>query len=98
MTFGDVKYFDSEKNLVYEIDVAGFNKDNLKVKLNNGILNITGDRDDHSHKQAGKKSIHKRLNVGEVEKIEAKAKDGILYVTLTRPDKNTGRSTKIEIN
>ena len=76
---------DENGNNIYEIEVAGFNKDNLNVELNQGILTIQGETD--------KRKIFKRLSLGrEIEDIDAKVKDGILTITFDcSPQKDVKR-------
>ena len=96
--FGDVKYIDSENNLVYEIEVPGFNKDNLKVEIENNILTVKGERNlDEKSSYAGKKSIHKRVSISKSEDVEAEIKDGILYLKLKRPEEKKVNVKEIEI-
>lgn len=95
--FGDTKHIEKDGSLVYEIEVPGFNKDNLSVEINEGILTIQGDREDYSNVKAGKKTIYKRLAISEVEDVSAKIEDGILYITLQSPQKTENKSKKIEI-
>ena len=94
--FGDTKYLDENNNVVYEIEVPGFNKDNLSVEVVDGILTVKGDREDYSNAHAGKKSIHKRMSIAEAEDVEAEIKDGILYITLKKPKQEVS-TKKIEI-
>ncbi len=96
--FGDTKHIEEDGSLIYEIEVPGFNKDNLSIEVSDNVLTIQGDREDYSNVKAGKKTIHKRLAISNVEDVSAEAKDGILYITL-KPIKEVenGGSTKIEI-
>ncbi len=95
--FGDTKYLNDDGDVVYEIEVPGFNKDNLSVEIVDGILTVQGEREDYSNVHAGKKSIHKRMSVGEAENVNAEIKDGILYITIERPKEEKVKSKKIEI-
>lgn len=83
--FGSITYTDSEGNGVYEVEVPGFNKDNLRVELSNGLLTIQGSREVKDKNYAGKSNILKRLEVGEAENVEAEVKDGILKIVLKYP-------------
>ena len=82
--FGDASYVNDDGDVVYEVEVPGFNKDNIKVTLNNNILTVSGQRETKSKSHAGSRTIHKRLSVDKTENIDAKIEDGILYVTLLK--------------
>ena len=83
--FGDIVY--TEDNVTYlEIEVPGFNKDNVNVDLSECILTIKGERD-VEEKHAGKKELFKRFSVNDgIKDITAEVKDGILYITLKKPE------------
>ena len=91
--FGDSRYVDKNKDLVYEIEVPGFNKDNLSVDIADGILTVQGKRE-VGEKYAGQKEVFKRLSIGEAKDADAKITDGILTITLKRPEK---KSTKVNL-
>lgn len=94
--FGDTKYVDSDGNAVIEIEVPGFNQENLNVEIADGILTLSGKReygDDQSH--AGQSQIARRMTVGNVEDVKAEIKDGILKLVLMYPRKEV-KSVKIE--
>jgi len=82
--FGDASYINDDGNVVYEVELPGFNKDNIEVTLNNNILTVKGKRETKSGSHAGYKDFYKRLSVDKAENVDAKIEDGILYVTLLR--------------
>jgi HSP20 family protein len=64
-------------------DVPGFNKNNLKVDLEEGVLFINGTRTYKINGEDITKKVSKQFNIGNeynVEKIEATIHDGILTV------------------
>lgn len=71
---------------IIQIDVPGFNKDNLKVEISEGILIVQGKTDT--------KQIFKQYTIGQVQNVNAKIKDGVLTLTVIEPEKET---TNIEI-
>ena len=83
--FEDTRYTSKEGDLVYEIEVPGFNKDNLTVEMIDGILTVKGTRETAE----GKREVFKRLRVATSEDVDAKIEDGILYLTLKAPKKDT---------
>jgi len=86
--FMDTTYYNKDGNIVYEIEVPGFNKDNLSIDITNNILTIKGDRnlnEDESH--VGNRKVHKRLSLdSNFSDVDAVIKDGILYVTLMKTE------------
>lgn len=61
----------------------GFNKSNLKVEMENGVLHIVGERTYKMEGETKTKSILKQFNIGEgfnPESVEATIEDGLLTV------------------
>lgn len=87
-------FFDSgwkknkDGNYVFEIDVPGFNKDNLNVELNEGTITIKGETES--------RKMFKRFQININHEIEASIKDGILFLTLITPPEKQPK--KIELN
>ena len=64
-------------------DAPGFNKSNLKVEMEDGILHINGKRTYKLNGEEKTKSISKEFKIGEsynAENIEATIEDGLLTV------------------
>lgn len=64
-------------------DAPGFNKSNLKVEMEDGVLHIEGKRTYKLNGEEKTKSISKEFRIGEgykSESIEATIEDGILTV------------------
>lgn len=64
-------------------DAPGFNKTNLKVEMENGVLHIEGERTYKMDGETKSKSILKQFNIGEgfnPESVEATIEDGLLTV------------------
>ena len=74
-----------EGTAIYQMEVPGFNKDNLKVEVAEGVLTISGKREVKDKDYVGNSQISKRLTVGDVEDAEAEVKDGILTLKLKYP-------------
>jgi HSP20 family molecular chaperone IbpA len=86
--FMDVTYYNEDGNLVYKVEVPGFNKDNLSINIQNDILIIKGKRElKDKERHVGNKSINKKLSiVDRFSDIDAEIKDGILTVTLMKTE------------
>lgn len=76
---------DDDGNIKMEIEVPGFNKDNLSVEVSDGIMTIEG--------KAGKRNIYKQYSIGNIEDVKASIKDGILTLTLIEQVKRVKRIT-----
>ena len=64
-------------------EAPGFNKSNLKVEMEDGMLTINGKRTYEMNKQEKVKTISKKFTVGteyDDESIEATIEDGLLTV------------------
>jgi HSP20 family protein len=64
-------------------EAPGFNKTNLKVEMEDGMITINGKRTYEINKQEKVKTISKKFTVGteyDAESIEATIEDGILTV------------------
>jgi len=89
-----VTYLDDNKNMVVELEVPGFSKDNLDIELANGVLSISGKREVKTECYVGRKEIKKTYRVGEFKDATATVSDGILKVVITAPEQDT---KKIEV-
>ena len=90
---GVVSYQTDENKMMFEIECPGFNKDNISVEVADGLITVIGKREIEGH-HAGSKSISQRISVGQPESVDAKLKDGILYIEATYPLK---KKDKVEI-
>lgn len=64
-------------------EAPGFNKTNLKVELENGVIHITGKRTYKLNDEEKTKSISKQFKIGDEyssENIEATIEDGLLTI------------------
>lgn len=94
--FGNAVYQDENGNGVYELEVPGFNKDNLKCELSNGVLTIQGSREVKDKNYAGKSQILKTLEVGEAQDVAAEVRDGILKVIVTYTKPGPGKVVEVK--
>jgi HSP20 family molecular chaperone IbpA len=90
---GIVTYQSADNKVMFEIECPGFNKENINVEVADGLATVKGERKIEG-RHAGLKSIYQRVTVGEPESVDAKLKDGILYIEATYPEK---KKDKIEI-
>jgi HSP20 family molecular chaperone IbpA len=86
------RYTNEDGNLVYEIEVPGFNKENLNVEIADGILTIKGERTSNSDKR--QRQLYKRFTVSQSEEVDASIEDGILTLVFKQPEK---KKTKVEL-
>ena len=73
-----------------EVDVPGHNKKNLDIKVLDGVLRVLSLKDDK--KELCQTALDKSVDV---DKITAKTEDGILYVTLPKSKKSSGKAIEV---
>jgi HSP20 family molecular chaperone IbpA len=79
---------DKDGNNVFEIEVPGFNQDNIDVEVNQGVITVKGETDT--------RKVFKRYQIGINQDVKAFIKDGILSLTLIAPPEQQPK--KIELN
>ena len=89
-----VSYLDDNKNLVIELEVPGFNRDNLDIELSNGVLSISGKREVKTECYVGCKELNKRYRIGDFKDATATVVDGVLKIVISTPDSET---KKVEV-
>lgn len=81
--FGNLYYETEDGDIVYEIEAPGFNKDNVKIQISDGVMDIKGMREfSKGEKHVGQTSLQKRISVGDVDNADAFIKDGIIKVVI----------------
>lgn len=93
-----------EDTRVFEIAVAGFKKDEIKVTLENRVLSISGEKPKEEeakylYKGIGTRKFSKTVTLWEYWEVEsADMNDGILYIVIKReiPEEKKPRSIKIK--
>ena len=73
-----------------EVQVPGHNKKNLEIKILDGVLRVLSTKNDK--KELCQTALDKSVDV---DKIEARTEDGILYVTLPRNKKSSGKVVEV---
>lgn len=101
---------EDEKELALELRVPGLKKEDIHLDYNNGILTISGERNEEKEEKDKDKylrreftsySFHRSFELPEdrydVAKAEAAYKDGILEVTLPKKEQKDKVSRQIEV-
>jgi len=92
----DIK--EKDNNYIIEVDLPGYDKDNIKVEIENGYLNVTAKVDKSNDNEEEGKYIHKERFYGECsrsfyvgdslteEDVKASFKNGILTLTVPKAE------------
>lgn len=101
---------EDENELALELRVPGLKKEDIHLDYNNGILTISGerneekeekDKDKYLRREFSSYSFHRSFELPEdrydVAKAEAAYKDGILEVTLPKKEQKDKVSRQIEV-
>jgi HSP20 family protein len=99
-------YTEDDKQLVAEIHAPGFDRDNIEVSINEGVLEIRGDRhikeEDSKKKsymvQESSSSFYRRMALprqADADKVDAHFDNGVLKVIV--PFKELPKPKKVEI-
>jgi HSP20 family molecular chaperone IbpA len=78
---------DEDGRVKVELEVPGFNKDNLRVEMSDGLLTV--------HGETPTRQFFKQFSVDRIDDVYAEIKDGILTLTLAEAEKQV---RKIELN
>ena len=88
-----------------EVDLPGYNKEDIQLEIDNGYLTVTAKKDEEDEEKK-KKYIHKERYIGECsrsffvgkdvkeEDIKAKFKNGTLKLTVPKKDENAKSEKK----
>ena len=94
----------TDNEYVIELAVAGFPKNSLEVKVNKGVLEITGNADNteaqsYLHKGITTSDFQRMFKLGEYINVKSsELVDGILKVYLEREMPEEEKPKKVEIN
>lgn len=97
--------YEDENNYILEIDMPGFDRENINIEFNNGYLTVTANKNEtvqenHNYIRREKYvgSYARSFYIGEIkeENIEAKLEKGILNIKIQKEENNQSKK-KIEI-
>lgn len=105
----DIK--EKDGNYILDIDLPGYNKDNISLELSDGYLTVTAEVEEnvdesdetvnyiHKERYSGKcsRSFYVGENITE-EDIKASFKNGILNITIPKEEKIEHAKKRIEIS
>ena len=90
---------ENDDNYLFHIDLPGFKKEDIKISLDNGYLNISAERkenkeDENSNyilKERKYGLLRRKFYVGDIDfdKLDAKLENGILTITVPKESQTT---------
>jgi len=104
---GYLDMYEDQNNLYVEVELPGFNRDEIKLTIEDGILHLEAKHQTESSEKEATYYIRERsqsqwartlrLPVAvEEDKVNAVFQDGILKVTLAKPEKAKPLTIKID--
>jgi len=93
----------SDTEYVITIAVAGFDQGDLSVTVDNGVLNVSGHKEDSDkqtwlHKGIATRDFQRSWNLAEfVEVVSAECKNGMLEIRLVQEVPETAKPKEIKI-
>lgn len=109
-SFPSVNIKEEETAFTLEFAIPGYNKEDLSIRVEDDILSVSSEKESQSNsneeaytrKEFSYTSFNRSFSLPEivdVDKIEAKTQDGMLYLTLPKKDELLQNKTKtIAIN
>lgn len=103
----DYELYEDGNNLIFKTKAAGFDKSDIKVELEEGVLTVSGENtniDDnkegkkyykHMSKSSFTKSVRLPVSVSE-DSIKAKFENGLLLVTMEKSALSKSKNIEIE--
>lgn len=102
-----VDIIEEDRQFVVKVDIPGVDPKNIDVHLDHNTLTIKGEKEsEHKEKkdnfiryERSKGSFYRRVllpDVAESNKITAKSKNGVLFVTIPKSDKGVTRKIEVQ--
>lgn len=100
-----VDVLEDKNNLVVVAELPGMRKEDIDISLKDGVLSITGERksaetkEDHTHRSErfyGR--FHRSLTLPKpvsADKVQAVYRDGVLTITLPKPEESKPRQIQV---
>jgi len=104
----DYELFEEGDNLVMKMKVPGFTQNELNIELQDGVLTISGDKKSEEEQTDNSKMYYRKMTSQTFsrsvrlptpvnsENINAKLKDGLLHVTMSKTQEAKGKKIVIE--
>lgn len=103
-----VDIYEDDNSFVFEADLPGFNKEDLKIDISNNVLTISGNRklereeskDKYLRVERSYGSFARRFtlpNTVDSEKVDAKYKNGVLTLRLPKKEEALPKSIDVKV-
>jgi HSP20 family protein len=101
-----VDVYEEDNAIVIKAELPGIDKKDIEVELNDGVLTLKGERnyenevkeDNYYRKERAYGKFHRAFTLPEgldPEKVEAAFKDGVLKVTVPKPEEKQSRKISV---
>jgi HSP20 family protein len=91
----DARVQEGDEGYTLSMDMPGVDSENLKVRFENQVLTIEGNRSDR--KKSYNRS-YKLSNAVDADKLEASLTNGVLTITLPKTESSKGRDIPVTIS
>jgi len=107
-SFGNIDYYETEKDVVVECELPGMDKKDIKININDNRLNIYAERSDENEKK-GKNYFRKERIYGKTERtvllpeyadtdnVKASFENGVLELKVAKKEGYQKNSKQISI-
>lgn len=106
ITIAETDVYEMPDSYVVMLDLPGVSRDNIRVRVDKGLLSVEGDCSDlHPaetsliHNELERKSFYRELNLGDgidLDNIDARLEHGVLTIKLFKTEQHKPREIRIQ--
>lgn len=99
---------ENEQAFVISAEVPGVDKKDIEVTVDNGVLTLSGERSEESEEKDARHHRRERYYGSfsrsfslpddvDADRIDAKSRDGVIEITIPKPERPAERKAKIDV-